>query len=83
MVTLKKSDLGRGPRFLVADPGVRYRGPLRSPILTVQALCISRVKRSHKVGISYESLYEIRFKLCSLARSKQNLNLNFSFQIPN
>ena len=38
MVTLKKSDLGRGPRFSVADPGVRYRGPLRSPILTVQAL---------------------------------------------
>jgi hypothetical protein len=43
MVTLQKSDLGRGPRFLVADPGVRYRGPLRSPILTVQALVITGV----------------------------------------
>ena len=38
MVTLQKSDLGRGPRFSVADPGVRYRGPLLSPILTNQAL---------------------------------------------
>ena len=42
MVTLQKSDLGRGPRFSVADPGVRYRGPLRSPILTVQAYVKSK-----------------------------------------
>ena len=38
MVTIQKSDLGSGPRFPVADPGVRDRGPLPSPILTVQAL---------------------------------------------
>ena len=38
VVSLENRDLGSGPRFPVADPGVRYRGPLRSPILTVQAL---------------------------------------------
>ena len=36
MVILQKSDLGSGLQFLVADPGVRDRGPLPSPILTVQ-----------------------------------------------
>ena len=41
MVTLQKSYLGSGPRFSVADPGVRYQGPLRSPILTVQALAFT------------------------------------------
>ena len=37
MMTLQKSDLVRWPRFSVVDPGVLYRGPLRSPILTVHA----------------------------------------------
>ena len=33
-------DLGSGPRFQVENPRVRDRGPLPSPILTVQALQI-------------------------------------------
>ena len=32
---------GSGPQFLVVDPGVHYRGPLPSPILKVQELCIA------------------------------------------
>ena len=32
MVTIQKSDLGSGPRFPVADLGVRDRGPLPSPL---------------------------------------------------
>ena len=62
MVTLQKSDLGRGPRFSVADPGVRYRGPLRSPILTVQALVKSPVLGLQRAFENFEKTFEINIE---------------------
>ena len=64
-VSLENQDLGSGPRF----PVVHYRGPLPSPILTVQALrYFSKIPEILMAALTAQS-----------AQQQQKYNINLSF----